>query len=136
MPEAATKQVVCAAGDLPAGHVVAAKLGSIPIAVLRAFDGELHALLDRCVHQGARLSGGRLLEATHGNAPGEYHLDADQAILKCPWHGYEYDIRSGCTLFDGRIRVRTFSVWEEDGHVIVATARPRPEDSEHATVPQ
>lgn len=122
----ATRQIVCAADDLPAGQVVATTLGSVPVAVVRTADGELHALLDRCLHQGARLSSGRVLEATDGTVPGEYRRVEDRPILKCPWHGYEYDVRSGCTLFDSRLRVRTFPVWEEDGHIVVAAERRAP----------
>jgi nitrite reductase (NADH) small subunit len=115
--------VVCAADELPRGQLIATRLGTIPVVVIRDLDGELHALVDRCVHQGARLSGGRLLRATHGDRPGEY-VEADgQLILKCPWHGYEYDVRSGCTLFDRRLRVRRLGVREERGVIVVERTR-------------
>jgi nitrite reductase/ring-hydroxylating ferredoxin subunit len=112
--------VVCAAEELAPGEMVSATLDELPIVVVRTHDGELHALVDRCLHQGAPLSGGRLLAGTEGERVGEYRLREDGAVLKCPWHGYEYDVRSGCALFDGRRRLRRVRVAEEDGLVVAS----------------
>ena len=43
-------------------------------------------------------------------------------MLKCPWHGYEYDVRTGCALFDERRRLRRVAV-EERGVIVVERAR-------------
>ena len=110
--------VVCAADELAPGDMVPARLDGTPIVVVRTADGELHGLVDRCVHQGARLSGGRLLPGTDGDRVGEYRLSEDDAVLKCPWHGYEYDVRSGCALFDRRRRLRRVDVRVEDGLIV------------------
>jgi nitrite reductase/ring-hydroxylating ferredoxin subunit len=112
-------QDVCAAHDLAPGEMVSAAVGSTPIVVIRTGDGALHALLDRCIHQGGPLSRGRLLAATDGDRVGEYREDAGKAVLKCPWHGFEFDVSSGCALFDRRRRVRRFDVREEGGRVVV-----------------
>jgi len=112
--------VVCAAEELAPGDMVSATLGEVPIVVVRAPDGRLHGLVDRCLHQGARLSGGRLLAGTDGDRVGEYVLREDDVVLKCPWHGYEYDVRSGCALFDTRRRVRRVDVREEDGLIVAS----------------
>jgi nitrite reductase/ring-hydroxylating ferredoxin subunit len=111
--------VVCAAGELGPGEMAAAVLGSLPIVVVRTRDGELHGLVDRCLHQGARLSRGRLLAATDGDVVGEYRA-LEHDVLKCPWHGYEYDVRSGCGLFDPRRRLRRVRVREEDGLIVAS----------------
>ena len=123
MPEAVASQVVCAAEELPPGQMIATRLGQLPVVVVRDADGTLHALHDRCLHQGARLSDGRLLRATHGERPGEYVEAQGQLVLKCPWHGYEYDVRTGCTLFDERLRVRRLAVREERGVIVVERRR-------------
>jgi nitrite reductase/ring-hydroxylating ferredoxin subunit len=111
--------VVCAADDLQPGDMVAAELDALPVVVVRTHDGELYGLVDRCLHQGARLSGGRLLAGTEGERVGEYRLKETDVVLKCPWHGYEYDVRSGCALFDGRRRLRRVSEREERGLIVV-----------------
>ena len=111
--------VVCGADELQPGEMVAGTLDEQPIVVVRTRDGELHGLVDRCLHQGARLSGGRLLLETDGERVGEYRLKEADVVLKCPWHGYEYDVRSGCALFDRRRRLRRVDVREQDGLILV-----------------
>jgi nitrite reductase (NADH) small subunit len=112
--------VVCAADELAPGEMIEATLGPLPVVVLRTSAGELRGFVDRCLHQGARLSAGRLLDATEGDQVGEYRLVAGQEVLKCPWHGYEYDAETGCGLFDRRRRLRRIAVREQDGLIVAA----------------
>jgi nitrite reductase/ring-hydroxylating ferredoxin subunit len=116
------KKVICEAAALGPGEMVSGKLGPMPIVVIRTRDGSLHGLLDKCLHQGGQLSRGKLMEATDGD-PGEcsYRLVAGREIVKCPWHGYEYDVKTGSTLFDPDRRLRTFKVHEEDGQIVAET---------------
>ena len=111
---------VCAAGDLEPGGMAPARLGMLPIVVVRTLDGQLHGLVDRCLHQGARLSGGRLLPHTEGDTLGEYRMLDSREVLKCPWHGYEYDVRTGCAVFDRRRALRRIEVREEAGRIVAS----------------
>ena len=110
---------VCAADDVAAGQMLAARAGMTPVVLIRTSAGKLHGLVDRCIHQGGPLSRGRLQPATVGDRPGEYREDDGQAIVKCPWHGFEFDVATGCALFDARRRVRPLRVREESGRVLV-----------------
>jgi nitrite reductase/ring-hydroxylating ferredoxin subunit len=102
-----------------------AQLGPVRVVVIRSEDGSLHALAAKCLHQGGPLERGRLYEhyATTKNT-GEYQVDPGREVLKCPWHGYEYDIRTGCTVFDPSRAVQTFLVYEEGGQIIVQLGLP------------
>jgi len=111
------------AAELGRGQMLGLQLGSLPVVVLRTADGELRAFVDKCVHQGARLSGGRLHGGIEGEEVGEYRPLDQESVLKCPWHGYEYDARSGCALFDPRRRLRKVAVAEVDGHIVVSAKR-------------
>ncbi len=115
------KQVICAAADLAAGQMVSAKIGPMPIVVIRTETGELYGLLDKCLHMGGQLSKGRILTAQNGQACGEYVEETGRFVVKCPWHGYEYDVRTGATLFDEDLKLRTFSVREENGQIVAET---------------
>ncbi|MBA2636681.1 MAG: Rieske (2Fe-2S) protein [Solirubrobacterales bacterium] len=115
------KQVVCEAGQLGPGQIVSTQLGPMPVAVVRTLDGQLYGLLDKCLHQGGRLSQGVVQPAPTSEHPADYQVDDNTQILKCPWHGYEYDLKTGCTLFDPSEKVRIFSVREEDGQIVVET---------------
>jgi nitrite reductase (NADH) small subunit len=105
--------------ELGPGEVREATLDGIAVVVVRTAAGELRALRDICPHQGARLSKGRLEAAVDGPGVGVYELSDDRVILRCPWHGYEFDVETGRCLADEGSRVRTYPVTVEDGIVVV-----------------
>jgi nitrite reductase/ring-hydroxylating ferredoxin subunit len=113
---------VCASADLGAGQMAAAQLGPMPVVVIRAPDGSLHALLDKCLHQGGRLSRGVLTadSSTGAKDVGDYPFERHGEVVRCPWHGFEYDIRNGCLLAEKSRCLRTFTVTEEDGTIYVS----------------
>jgi 3-phenylpropionate/trans-cinnamate dioxygenase ferredoxin subunit len=45
------------------------------------------------------------------DAPGRVRFDGSQAFVQCPWHGWEFDIRTGQSYADpARTRVRSYPV--------------------------
>lgn len=128
------RQVVCRKHELNPGEIVKAQLGPIPVVVIRANDGTLHALVAKCLHQGGPLDKGKLYEhVTTVENVGEYVPDKGCEILKCPWHGYEYDIRTGCVVSDPSRRLQQFTVLEEGDEIIVEMAPPAPRPAAAAT---
>ncbi len=122
------KQVLCRKDELAPGEIRKAQLGPIPVVVIRARDGNLYALTAKCLHQGGPLESGVLYEhMTPANEVGEYVPDEGCEVLKCPWHGYEYDIRTGCVVADPTRRLQQFSVREEGDDIVVELTPPRPE---------
>lgn len=112
---------VCAAAELAAGSMVEVMVGARRVAVARTHAGRLYAFSGRCLHHGAPLARGRLLTAVDGDRPGEYRPSLGRDVVKCPWHGYEYDLSSGAVLFDERRRLRVFAVRERAGRIVVET---------------
>lgn len=111
---------VCRSEDLPLGGTTSAQLGPIPLAVVRTKTGALYALVDKCLHQGGPLSRGNLgWSSPSSRVVGEYHVEHDGEILRCPWHNYAYDVTTGCLTIDPTRKLRTFRVWEEDGEIKV-----------------
>ncbi|MHB1809866.1 MAG: Rieske (2Fe-2S) protein, partial [Solirubrobacteraceae bacterium] len=81
-------------------------------------DGEFYALLNRCPHQGGPLCQGELARPITSTRPGEYVVEEGH-LIACPWHGWEFDLRSGRSFFDPRrFRTRRFPVEIEDGRSI------------------
>jgi hypothetical protein len=40
-------------------------------------------------------------------------------MLRCPWHGWEFDIRNGQSYFDpARVKIRSYPVVIEDGETL------------------
>jgi nitrite reductase/ring-hydroxylating ferredoxin subunit len=112
--------VVCPADELEPGTMAPARLGTLPIVVVRTRDGELRGFVDRCLHQGARLSGGRLLPQPEDDAVGEHRMLDAREVIKCPWHGYEYDIKTGCSVSDRRLALERLDVRVDDGLIVAS----------------
>ena len=84
--------------------------------------GEFFALRNTCPHQGGPLCQGVLSGFVVPGAPGEYRYMRRGEILRCPWHGWEFDLRSGQSYFDpARNRVRTYSVELMPGPYVAET---------------
>lgn len=78
-------------------------------------NGQLFALRNRCPHQGAALCDGSVVGLLESDVPGEYRHDSDKKLIKCPWHGWEFDVSTGQSWFDPqRVRVGTYPVTIED----------------------
>jgi nitrite reductase/ring-hydroxylating ferredoxin subunit len=44
---------------------------------------------------------------------------AEGTILRCAWHGWEFDIETGQALADPRVRARTYRVTIEHDDIVV-----------------
>lgn len=73
--------------------------------------GEFFALRNVCPHQGGPLCEGVLSGLVAPGAPGEYRYTGRKEVLRCPWHGWEFDVRTGRSYIDPEhTRVRTYPV--------------------------
>ena len=76
--------------------------------------GEFFALRNTCPHQGGPLCQGQLTGFLIARVPGDYSYTRRGEILRCPWHGWEFDIKTGQSWFDPvRTRVRAYPVTVE-----------------------
>jgi nitrite reductase (NADH) small subunit len=82
--------------------------------------GRLSALTNYCPHRGAPLCRGKITGRSEPG-PGQYDIDwtREGEVLRCPWHGWEFEIASGkCLSFEGR-RIRRYEVTVEGGLVLI-----------------
>lgn len=71
--------------------------------------GAYFAVADRCPHQGAPLSQGLVTCDVESSGPGDYRRAETTPVVRCPWHGWEFDLRTGKSRCDpDRIRARPF----------------------------
>jgi nitrite reductase (NADH) small subunit len=96
-------QTVARVDDVPPGTTLAVEVGEQPIAIANVA-GEFFATQGACLHLHGPLGEGRL----------------EGEVLSCPWHGWQYDVRTGKNEFDHAIQLQTFEVKVEDGEVKVA----------------
>ena len=105
------RYVVASVDELPPGTRKIVDVAGRQVGVFN-IDGEFFALLNRCPHQGGPLCEGRLAGQLEVAAPGEaFSYTRAGEILRCPWHSWEYDIRTGQSWFNpARVRVRAYEV--------------------------
>ena len=72
--------------------------------------GKYYALRNLCPHQSAPLCLGELTGLAVSDEPGEIEWTREGEILRCPWHGWEFDISNGSTIFQSNARVKTYDV--------------------------
>ena len=78
--------------------------------------GEFYALRNRCPHQGGPLCTGNTLGFLRSAGVGEFIYSRPGEVVRCPWHGWEYDLRTGQSWFDpARVLVRNYEVSVEPG---------------------
>ena len=91
------------------------------IGVLSVGD-DFFAVRDRCPHRGAPVSQGIVGGTLVASAPHEYVYGRHDRVLRCPWHGWEFDLDTGRSLLEpDRVGVKTYQVTVRDGTVVLHT---------------
>ncbi|HEY7034811.1 MAG TPA: Rieske (2Fe-2S) protein [Thermomicrobiales bacterium] len=107
------KHVVATVDEIPPGARKIVEVEGRSIGVFNV-DGAFFALRNRCPHQGGPLCRGTISAFVSATRPGEYRVSRHGQILRCPWHGWEFDISTGQSWFDPRkVRVRRYEVTVE-----------------------
>jgi 3-phenylpropionate/trans-cinnamate dioxygenase ferredoxin subunit len=114
-----SRHVVAAVRDLPPGARKLVHVKGRPIAIFN-IAGEYFGLLNRCPHQGAGLCDGTLTGLLEAPEPGRYKFHRKDEILRCPWHGWEFGIRTGQSYCNPtRVQVKSYKVEIEDGIMVM-----------------
>jgi len=100
-------------------------LGETEIGVFRA-NGQFYAYSNYCLHQGGPACEGLTIARVEERimpdktSRGLYFSDVELHFV-CPWHGYEYDMRTGECVADRSLKLKRYQVVEkEDGVYVVA----------------
>jgi nitrite reductase/ring-hydroxylating ferredoxin subunit len=115
----AKKHVVAAVSEIPPGGRKLVHAEGRAIVVFN-LGGEFFALSNRCPHRGGNLCQGNLTGLVLSNEPGHYDYTRRGEIIRCPWHAWEFDIRTGKSWCDpDRVRARNYAVSVEKGAELV-----------------
>jgi 3-phenylpropionate/trans-cinnamate dioxygenase ferredoxin subunit len=113
------RHVIAALRDFPPGTRRRVDVRGRGIVVFN-IKGEFFALANRCPHQGGSLYHGRLTGLVESREPGKYSYTRKGEILRCAWHGWEFDVRTGKSWCDpARVRARQFAVSVAPGAQLV-----------------
>ncbi|WP_114579353.1 Rieske (2Fe-2S) protein [Saliphagus sp. LR7] len=104
---------ICPTSELEPGDRRIVTLDGFSVGVFN-IDGEYFALKNDCPHQRAPLCEGKLSGTTRSNRPGEYEWERDGQIISCPWHGWEFDVTTGESVFNPHeVKTMTFEATTE-----------------------
>lgn len=120
------KVAVARVADFPPGERRIVRIGRRSIGVFRVGD-RFYALNNHCPHQGGPLCLGRTAAWMTPGMPGEFRLSEEDGLIKCPWHGWEYELSSGQSFMrPGDAPVRGYGVRVEPGLALDGAATPEP----------
>ena len=99
-----TRHVVGPVDDLPEGEGLGVEVDGVQVAVF-AVGGEVYAVQNVCPHKEGPMYRGE--------------VDEDDCAVYCPWHYWEFDLRTGANPVDPSQRLRTFEAGVDDGELWV-----------------
>jgi nitrite reductase/ring-hydroxylating ferredoxin subunit len=128
------KHIVATVEEIPPGERKIVEVAGRSIGVFN-INGEFYAIRNTCPHQGGPLCKGKVSGFLESSAPGDYRYSRRGEIVRCPWHGWEFDIKTGQSWFDPiRTRVRRYEVSVEPataaGEAIPSGLQPGPYQAE------
>ncbi len=113
------RHVVMRAAELPEGGSRVVTVRGREIAVFN-LGGEFFALINRCPHEGAPLGLGLRVGVSESDRPGCYAHSRPGELLRCPWHGWEFDIRTGQSWCEpSRLKAKAYAATRESGEALV-----------------
>ena len=108
-----TWHALCAEAEFPDEGKLAARLGGWNVLVVRGDDG-LSAVNDRCTHQAALLSPGRVR----------------RGAIMCPLHGARFEMATGRCIGGAYADLRRFEVRVVEGMIEIAVPEEAPGPNE------
>ena len=117
-----SKYVVAAANEILPGQRKLVNVRGRPILIFN-LDGDYFGILDRCPHQGASLCKGQLVGLVESDRPGQYNFTRNNEIIRCAWHGWEFDIRTGKSRCEPeKIKATQYNINTKTGSEIIEEA--------------
>ncbi len=107
------KHVVARASEIPEGGRIIVDLQGRSVGIFHV-NGRFYAVLNRCPHRGAELCRGSVLGRLDADVPGHVVWSKTRPMLRCPWHGWEYDLETGRSYFDSSARAYPIDVEHGD----------------------
>ncbi len=113
------RHIVARVDEIPPGGRKIVRIEGREVGVFN-LHGEFYALKNSCPHQAARVCLGRVMGTMLPSDVYEFNYGEEGRILRCPWLSWEYDIRTGHSVFDKNVRVVTYRVDVSNGEVAVS----------------
>jgi nitrite reductase/ring-hydroxylating ferredoxin subunit len=110
-----TRHVVATIDQIPPGQRMLVTISGREIGIFN-LAGQYFAVGNRCPHNGASLCKGRIVSLVEASEPGSYQVSRRGEVVRCPWHGWEFDLRTGKSRCEpDRTKVRSYDARVEPG---------------------
>jgi nitrite reductase/ring-hydroxylating ferredoxin subunit len=120
------RHIVARTTEIPPGGNKVVDVDGRDIVVFHV-NGEFFALLNRCPHEGAPLEKAACIARLTSPEPGVYQRSRVGEFLRCAWHGWEFDMRTGQSWGDAkRFKIRSFPVAVERGEELAEEMKKGP----------
>jgi nitrite reductase/ring-hydroxylating ferredoxin subunit len=109
--------------DLQDGDRIIVSIGKKEVGIFR-HQGKLYAYGNYCLHSGGPACEGLIIAKVEERiladktSDGLYFSDTETHFA-CPWHGYEYDIKTGECAADRSLKLRAYDVFEKNEEIFV-----------------
>jgi nitrite reductase (NADH) small subunit len=121
MPEVSAGKVA----DYADGGRKVVDCGEFEVGVFKV-GGEFFAWHNRCAHRAGPVCQGRIMQRVIEPVADDRTIraqayDPAETNIVCPWHGYEFSIKTGFHQGSARIRLRKAEMTIRDGEIYVRT---------------
>ncbi len=100
-----TKHYFAELSVLEEGRFVIRELGNRSVGAT-LLQGKPVVILNSCPHAGAPVCRGKITPKLVVESAKELQLDAEHPVLRCPWHGWEFNLEDGMVNgFSSRLRL-------------------------------
>ena len=117
--------LICKKGEIAEGDTRLIKVGAVEIGVI-FHKGQYYAYQNLCPHQGGPACEGLTIAKVEERLMPDktsqgLYFSEDEMHFVCPWHGYEYDMKTGECVSDRKLKLRKYKVVEKGDEVYVLT---------------
>ena len=110
--------MVCKSSEIPVGEKKIFEIEKLSIGVFN-IAGKFYAIKNLCPHAGAPLCEGHIQTTHRPSNVNEFRPALHGRVLRCPWHGWEFDIITGKGLYDRNSRVATYQTKVDDADNLI-----------------
>ncbi|RWQ65733.1 Rieske (2Fe-2S) protein [Mesorhizobium sp.] len=93
------KYEVCYADEIPVGGRRIVDIAGRSVGIFNV-NNQYFAVRNSCPHKGAPLCRGIIDGMVSGATPGQFEYEQEGEIIRCPWHGWEFAIKTGQSVFN------------------------------------
>jgi nitrite reductase (NADH) small subunit len=119
---ATNRTFACKVADVAIGKPKVVTFGRMGVGVFQLGDGYA-ALLNVCPHRAGPLCEGPICGTNRITDKAEFIYERAGELVRCAWHGWEFEIRSGKCLVDERLKARTFPVHVDGDDIYIELRR-------------